>query len=99
MGTIEIRTNGKFRPVLYGFELTDSERRDFDYIDSDDFDGSTFVRYKGRLYDVGEFLRIPERSEDLAGWDGYAPDSYFSGTLIRFDPDDSERVVMGWYFS
>lgn len=93
-----IRTNNKPRPLIYGFELTDADRREFDYIDSDDFDSHEFFRYRGRLYDPSEFLRIDKGADSaMAKWQGYSADSYFSGLVIRYT-EDLESVVVGFWY-
>jgi hypothetical protein len=92
---MKIITNNRPRPLLYGCELTPEEAAEFDYMSPDDLAAADFVRYKGRLYDVGEFLRAPE---SLPGWDGHMPNSYFSGTVIRLDAA-GDYAVIGRYFT
>lgn len=93
-----IRTNNKPRPLIYGFELTDDDRREFDYITSDEFDTHEFFRYRGVLYDPCEFMRLPKESNLAKKWQGYRADSYFSGVLIRYT-EDCESVVVGFWYS
>lgn len=89
-----IITNNVPRLLIDAYELTEREREQFDYLDwraiDAGEDGVTFFRYRGRLYSLSEFMRT-----DLAGWDGIATDSFFSGTVVRFLPDDEDRVVVG----
>jgi hypothetical protein len=63
---------------------------------------ASFFRYRGELYDLGEFMStrgMPEFSP-LVKWDGYSSDSYFSGTLVRYvDQDHDMRVVVGRFYS
>lgn len=101
MDGLRITTNGHPRPILYGWELTEKEREDFDYLSPDELDEHDFVRYKGEVYDLDEFERIPvhEGKPVFPGWSGYRSDSFFSGVLIRYPEDDDENVVMGWYCS
>jgi hypothetical protein len=90
------------RDIVHGFELTEKERAEFDYLDSVD-DGS-FFRFKGKVYDLGEFMRItpqiaphPQRE----GWEkfhGYSSDSFFSGLLVRY-VDSFERVIVATYYA
>jgi hypothetical protein len=95
--TMKIITDHKYRNTLYGYELPERVRGDFDYLDSDEFESHSFVQYRGHYYDVGEFMRIPDTSPfALAGFDGYAADSYFSGVLIAFS-EDCEQVKMATY--
>lgn len=108
---LRIYTNNVARDVIYGYELSEAERAEFDYLDWSELDGDgwsrQFARYKGQIYDLGDFMTTSELSRgaghnDLSQWDGYASDSYFSGIVIRYERDergnlDSERVIFGWY--
>jgi hypothetical protein len=97
-----IRTNNVPRPVIYGYELSEKERAELDYLDwSNEMEGgfcSTFVRYKDWVYDLGDCMvivdhQLPADSE-LKGWNGYWGESYFSAVLIKFC-EDPDYVVMG----
>lgn len=100
---MKIKTNNAPRRLVYGYELTKKEAAEFDYLSPDEINEREFVRYKGHVYDMGEFMRIdktvaPHPQRD--GWErfhGYASDSFFSGVLVRF-LDDGESVVMATYF-
>lgn len=92
---MKIITNNKPRQLVYGYQLSDKQKQDFDYID--DIDSHNFVIYKNNVYDLSEFMRV-ENNDKLNGWDGYSSDSFFSGTLIKYT-DDMESVIMGWYYS
>lgn len=94
MNNIKIITNNKPRQLIYGYELTDKQKQDFDYID--DIDCHDFVKYKNNIYDLSEFMRI-ENNDNLKDWHGYSSDSYFSGTLVKYIDEDT--VIMGWYYS
>ena len=94
MNNIKIITNNKPRQLIYGYELSDKQKQDFDYIE--DIDSHDFVKYKNNIYDLSEFMRI-ENNDSLKDWHGYSSDSYFSGTLVKYADDDS--VIMGWYCS
>ena len=104
MAAMTIRTNNRERPILCAYELTPAELKEFDYLptDSDGDPEGSFFRYKGNVYDLGEFMRIeravaPHRQRE--GWerfDGYATDSYFSGVLVRYS-SDFEAVIVARY--
>ena len=105
---LTIITNHQPRLTMYGYELTDAERKEFDYLDfTENGDGwsATFVRYKNWVYDVCEFMRISDDAPFNAGvyksdrWDGYESDSFFSGVLCRFPENDDDYVIMGTYYS
>lgn len=93
MNNIKIMTNNKPRQLIYGYELTDKQKQDFDYIE--DIDSHDFVKYKNNIYDLSEFMRV-ENNDSLKDWHGYSSDSYFSGTLVKYIDNDS--VIMGWYY-
>lgn len=94
MNNIKIMTNNKPRQLIYGYELSDKQKQDFDYIE--DIDSHDFVKYKNNIYDLSEFMRV-ENNDSLKDWHGYSRDSYFSGTLVKYTDEDT--VIMGWYYS
>lgn len=94
---MKIITNSVPRDLVYGIDLTEKERKEFDYIDADNFPCHDFLRYRGNVYDVNEFMRC-NGNEFMSNWDGYSDDSYFSGIVIKF-VDDNERVIVGRYYS
>ena len=103
---MQIITNNIPRAIIYGFELTEKERAEFDYYESDELDSATFFRYKRNVYDLGEFSRVPDcanqATEDefieFRKWDGYQSDSFFSGIVVKY-VDSLEGVIVGWYCS
>ena len=91
---MQITTNNVPRDVLTDWDLTESERSEFDYLDLNAGEGS-FFRYRGIAYDLGEFTvwNNPE-SPTNENWDGFRSDSYFSGLVVRYC-NDCEQVVVG----
>jgi hypothetical protein len=106
--TVTIRTNNVPRDIIEGSELSQAERAEFDYIDWSAVDhgevSPQFFRYRGELYDIGEFsadygiTKGAGLPEHLAAWDGYQSDTFFSATVIRF-VENFERVVVGRVYS
>lgn len=103
-----VTSNGHRRPVLYAFDLTDSERAEWaDLITSSGGDegDATFTRYRGSTYTLSDFTTTAENvwggSAELRrmGWDGYLSDSYSTCTVIRYARDgdaiDPDYVIMG----
>ena len=86
---MKIITNNVPRNMVYGYELTDKQKQDFDYLE--DIDSHDFVKYKGMIFDVSEFMIT-----ELEGWDGVSGQSYFNGYLIKIV--DSDTVIMGAYY-
>lgn len=102
---LKITTNNVPRPLVDDFELSASERADFDYLNwegiDEGIDSATFFRYKGQLYDLSNFMRIshsadPGTPNEFKGWDGYSADTAFSGILVKIV--DEESVIVGWYY-
>lgn len=93
---MDIITNNVPRDLIDAAELSPKERAEFDYLPWEDIDAgiasATFLRYRGPLYDLGEFMR----SDAFPSWDGYASDSYFSGIVVRL-VDNGERCIVGRY--
>ena len=85
-----VTTNNRPRPLLDWADLTPAERESLDWADPE---SASFFRYQGCAYALGEFIPAPA---DLAPWTGVAPDSWFSGVVIRFAPDH-ESVIVGRY--
>lgn len=92
-----ITTNNQERESIYGYDLTDEEKKEFDYLEGDDLEYGQFFRYKGRVFDIGEFVNVPKGSE-LSAWHGYRADTFFSGTVIKIC-EGGESVIVGTYFS
>ena len=90
---MKIKTNNQPRDILTWYDLTPAEQKEFDYLE--DGEGS-FFRYKNWVYDLGEFMRF-DHTAIPGDWHGYASDSFFSGTLVRFT-SDYEQVIVGTYF-
>lgn len=96
-------------PVVYGWDLSEEERAEFDYIADSDHElweevPNQFFRYRGNVYDLGEFVRIVpqgatggpfchyDHTGALKGWDGIATDSFFSGVVVKYVSDELLRV-------
>ena len=103
-----IKTNHVPRDVIDGWSLTPKEREEFKYVDWDAIregnDSASFFRYRGSLYDLGEFSSTWGISREsgmpgsLAGWDGYITESAFSGIAIKY-VDGFEGVIVAYFYS
>lgn len=102
---MKITTNNHVRPTIEAHELSPADRKRFDYLDwpgiDEGRDSATFFRYRGELYDLGNFERIePGPDSPMAGWHGGYGDSYFSGTLVRLaERWDGPGVVVASYYA
>lgn len=101
---IRVVTNHGPRDVLEAYDLTLAEREEFSYIDwhkvATGEESATFFRYRGNVYDLGEFQTtrgLPEFNP-LTSWDGYLSDSFFSGIVVRY-VNDFEQVIVGTFFA
>jgi hypothetical protein len=102
--TVKVVTNNVPRDVIDAYELTPTERAEFDYLDWPAIEGgrqsAAFFRYKGELHDLGEFsadwgmTKGSGLPDHLAQWDGYMSESAFSAVVVRY-VDNCERVVVG----
>ncbi len=100
MSEVTIKTNHIPRPVLCWHDLTNGEREDFNYLDTDaKRESAQFGRYKGYVYDLTDMerQRSTEMPKAFRGWSDYLSDSYFSGIVIRF-ADNFESVIFGTWF-
>ena len=84
--------------IFYGAELTEAEREEFDYYTGDDLDSAMFVRdHTGAVYDLGEFVDIPEDVAGFEEWDVYMGEGFFMGKVVRYLPGDGDLVEIGGY--
>lgn len=102
--TFTIRTNNVPRFTIDAWHLTPAEQLDFDYLDWPKIgageDSRTFFRFKGMLYDLGEFMKC-DGAFGMSGWHGYFGETAWSGVLVRYVHEDSceTKIVVGMYFS
>jgi hypothetical protein len=105
---VKVTTNNVPRPIVDAWELSASEREQFDYIDWEAIDAgndsASFFRYRGTPYDLGEFsanygiTRGSGLPDYLSGWDGYMAESAFSAIVVRYS-EDYEYVIVGHVYS
>ena len=95
---IEITSTMKEKLMISGYQLTDKEKRDYDYME--DIDSADFFRYCKRLYAIDDFMSLDAKGAmSMNGyWHGYKGDSYFSGILVHIC-GDSDRVIVGTYIA
>lgn len=99
---LTVKTNNVPRKPIYGWDLSEKEAKEFDYLDAEDFPSHSFMRYKGWVYDLNEFMRVDPGTEGdrgLKGWHGYISDSYFSGVVIKYVDEYCETFIAGTYIS
>jgi len=95
---LKIFGNNHEIPTIYGYELTDEEKKEFDYHTQDELECTSFFRYKNNVYDLSQFSNINNFPElkDIA--DGIVNDTFFSGILVKYC-DDMEFVKVYTFYS
>ena len=92
---MKIISNHNWRYFIYRYEIPETIiNNEFDYLDNDEMDG--FIYYKGRYYHLSEFEIIHNDSllNIQMGWNGFKPDSFFSGIVIGLS-NDCEQYKIG----
>lgn len=93
LNPLKVITNNVPRPILSWYELTEKEQKE--YLE-EQYSMHFFVRYKGRLEPLCSFMKPGPNSPFPPEWQGYSPDSFYSGLLIRFT-EDQEQAIIGTY--
>lgn len=97
------RTNKHWYNVLYWHDLTPKEQKEFDWIDDSSTlttDDAEFIRYNRWVYCLSDCMRISnDAPEEMRAWQGYFEDTFFSCVVMRYDPEDSGRVQVGFIYS
>jgi hypothetical protein len=93
----KIYGNNHLIPLVYFWELTEKEKKEFDYINNPD-DNFLGFRYKENVYDLGDCMRIDDNSPFKGLADGYYSDSFFSGILVKLT-EDSDFIKAYTYIS
>jgi hypothetical protein len=101
---ITVKTNNVPRSILNSWDLTLSERAEFDYLDWDALeagnDSRSFVRYRGRLYDLSDCDGNPPPGTP-GRWARYISEDFCGGIVLRWvnPEDDDEGIVVGSLFA
>ena len=94
---MKIITNNHYRPVLSWRDLTTKEQNEL----KDSYDTvqeSSFVRYRKRIYDLNEFMRVQlgtAFNSVVEEWDGYHSDTFFSAVVVKYDNYYCDTVKVG----
>lgn len=94
---MEIITDHKWKDIKLGYELPKKWRKEHDWIKEDEFNNTPFAVYRGWAYPLSEFMRCEDHT-GFEDWDGYAGDSFYSGTVIKLS-EDGEQYMIGRYYS
>lgn len=97
---MQITTNGQARDLISAFELNTAQytklRKEFDYLDDQDFESAMFFEYKGQIYCLADFIRLD--SYIPGNWQGVMNHTYFSGILVKI-VDSCQSVIVASYCS
>ena len=98
MSNLSIITDHKWKQFKFGDEVPDKILQDdFDWLnENDNFD--KFILYRKRWYHLSDFMIISENTPFDKQWQGYEPDSAFSGILIQVS-NDCEEYKIATYIS
>lgn len=97
MSELSIKTDNKWKNFKYFNEVPSRVlKRQFAHLEEGEADDG-FFKFKGYWYHLSDFMTA-SGNPALKGWDGYASDSYFSGTLIKLS-SDGEQYKVAQYFS
>lgn len=95
---MKIITNNQPRQLLGWWDLTDNEKQEFDWLETEEEQCSTeFFRYKRQVYTLEEFV-LPCRDGALSDWDGLHATSAFSAVLIKYTHGHDDEIVVGRYY-
>ena len=86
------------RRQISWYELTESQREYFDYIEGEDRTYLRFIVYRGEPIDLEDWYGA---SVPSSYWDSAQSDSFFSGNVIKYISDDEgfddRNIVIGTY--
>ncbi len=98
MSELTIKTDYKWKNFLYGYELTEKEKTEFDWMNAEELDTGNFFRYHKRVYSVNEFMNLGKESPFPKPWHGYHGEGFFCGVLLEIS-EDGEQYRVGNYYS
>lgn len=89
---MRIVTNNQPRPIISWYELTENEKKEFDYLTDESASYSSFFRYKGWVFTLSDFIR----DDSTDGWHGHSAQSAWDAVLVKIV--DCESVIVGRAF-
>jgi len=97
--TLAVKTNNVPRDLISAFELPAAKyselRKEYDWMEDQDFDYAMFFEYRGQVYALADFMRT-EGDILRDGWQGILNETFFSGLVIKI-VESCERIVVGRY--
>ena len=92
--TIKIVTNGHHRELQCLSDIPAGAAEDFDYIDEEEHYSPRLVQYRGAWYDINDMIVTSQSGQlSLSEWEAYASETFFSGVVVRFVPEEDYEVI------
>jgi len=94
---LTIKTNNRARHLFYAWEVEYSQRdqfrKEFDWMEQEEFDRAMFFKYRSQYYALAEFIRC-EGDLLAKGWQGQLCQTVFSSLLVKII-DSHQSVIVG----
>ena len=88
MTDYRITCNNTARLTVNWWDLSNKEKKEFDYIKNPEDGCGPFVRYRGWVYDLRDTARVETgrlpADTPLRGWHCYVSDYFFSTVLFKY---------------
>ena len=92
---ITIKGNGHWKELIMGYDLTEKELSEFDYME-DPIDNFMGFRYKGNVYSLDEVMRYNKIINGIE-YHGIVNESFFSGILVILSDCGDAVKVYSYY--
>ena len=101
MSKFIVTTNHHWQKLQNGFAISDKIwHREFENNRIANRKEIKFFKYRNDWFYIDEFIPFPPRLPELGElneWDGFCGDSFFTGTLVRFNEKDGSLIQVGYY--
>lgn len=95
-----IKSDNKWRDLLFGYDLPVKWRKEFDWIRSDEeYETSLFVKVPGKhvwYHAMSEFMKVPKGAFP-ENWEGYLSDTHSSGVVIKVNASGDKYKIGIFY--
>lgn len=97
VGDLLVRSDNRWKDFVYGADVPQRVlKSDFDWVDDAEVSDG-FFKHQGTWYHLSQFERVPPGSGlKEAGWDGYHPNSFSTGVVVKVS-SDGEQYKVGSY--
>lgn len=92
-----IITNYQPRPTFSWWDLSDKEKAKLDWLETEEEQCSVvFFRYRRQVYCLDEF--VTPNSPHHLDWDGVAPETFYSGVIVKYIHGLNDEIIVGYYY-